>query len=298
MISVSDAFKKFLSRLELTDGEQDDASRRQKDIRGHMDESFAVKHDFLTGSYRRWTKTKPLKDVDIFCVLGDDERHYRDEEPSNLLQVVEDKLAEKYGQDKVNKQRRSITVRFGVTPDEDEDTAGKVMSFDVVPAFAKAEHYEIPDTATSSGWTETDPRVHADKAVEANKQYGGKWKAIIRMVKKWNSFHDKPIKPSFLIEVMALDLLNPPFGGDYRREIKSFLATLADHIEEIWPDPAGLGPPVSDGMDAVACTVAKAKLLEASEAASRAIQLEKSGKNGAALRVWREEVFGPMFPLS
>ena len=60
MISVSDAFKKFLSRLELTDGEQNDASRRQKDIRGYMDESFGVEHDFLTGSYRRWTKTKPL----------------------------------------------------------------------------------------------------------------------------------------------------------------------------------------------------------------------------------------------
>ena len=298
MISVSDAFKKFLSRLELTEGEQNDASRRQKDIRSYMDESFDVEHDFLTGSYRRWTKTKPLKDVDIFCVLGDGEREYRDKPPHNLLKAVEDKLAEKYGQDKVNKQRRSVTVRFGVTLDEDEGTGGKVMSFDVVPAFTKAGHYEIPDTATSSGWTETDPRIHADKAVEANKQYGGKWKAIIRMVKKWNSFYNKPIKPSFLIEVMALDLLNPPFGGDHRREIKSFLATLADHIEETWSDPAGLGPPVSDAMDVAACAAAKTKLLETSEAAAHAIQLEKIGKNSSALRVWREEVFGPMFPLS
>ena len=30
-----------------------------------MDECFHIDRDFLTGSYKRWTKTKPLKDVDI-----------------------------------------------------------------------------------------------------------------------------------------------------------------------------------------------------------------------------------------
>jgi len=29
------------------------------------------------------------------------------------------------------------------------------MSFDVVPAFDKGHHYEIPDTKTKTGWTET-----------------------------------------------------------------------------------------------------------------------------------------------
>ena len=36
-----------------------------------MDEAFEIDDDFLTGSYARWTKTKPLKDVDIFCVSGE-----------------------------------------------------------------------------------------------------------------------------------------------------------------------------------------------------------------------------------
>ncbi len=85
MITVQDAFKKFRSRLELNDREQQDASRRQQDIRRVMKGAFAVDRDFLTGSYARHTKTKPLKDVDIFCVLGDSERHYRDKAPSALL---------------------------------------------------------------------------------------------------------------------------------------------------------------------------------------------------------------------
>ena len=35
-----------------------------------------------------------------------------------------------------------------------------------------------------------------------------------------------------------------------------------------------------------------------SDAAARAIQLERQGKSGEALKVWRNEVFGPLFPLS
>ena len=298
MISVDDAFKKFRSRLELTDREQDDASRRHNEIRDYLKTKFDIQRDFLTGSYKRWTKTKPLKDVDIFCVLGEKERDRRDKPPSELLKAFEDTLVEKYGRDKVSRQRRSVTVDFGVVPDAEEDTGGKVMSFDVVPAFTKNKHYEIPDTSTSSGWTETDPEVHYDLAVEAQKNYDRAWKGIVRMTKKWNSFHGKPVKPSFLIEVMALELLDPPFGGNYRYEIKAFLASLADRIDETWNDPAKLGPPVSDSMDDSAREVAKAKLLEGSNWMARAIQLEKQGKNGEALKIWRNNIFGPMFPLS
>jgi hypothetical protein len=298
MISVDEAFTKFRSRLELTDREQDDASRRHNEIRDYLKTKFAIERDFLTGSYKRWTKTKPLKDVDIFCVLGEKERHRRDRPPADLLKAFEDALVEKYGRDKVSRQRRSVTVDFGVKPDADEDTGGKVMSFDVVPAFAKNEHYEIPDTATSSGWTETNPDVHFDLAVDAQKKYDGEWKGIVRMTKKWNAFHGKPVKPSFLIEVMALQLLHPPFGGDYRYEIKGFLASLADRIHETWADPAKLGPPVSDSMDNAARNTAKAALMAGSDAAARAIELERQGKNGEALKVWRNDVFGPLFPLS
>ena len=88
-----DAFRKFRNKLELNPREQDDASKRQKEIRGYMDQKFHIEDDFLTGSYKRWTKTKPLKDVDIFCVLGDDERHFRDKPPQTLLTAVEEILA-------------------------------------------------------------------------------------------------------------------------------------------------------------------------------------------------------------
>lgn len=298
MITVAEAFKKFRSRLELSEREQQDASRRHNEIRDHLRTKFDIEKDFLTGSYKRWTKTKPLKDVDIFCVLGAKEKDRRKKSPQELLDAFADALMDKYGDDKVGKQRRSVTVEFGVKPDGEEDTGGKIMSFDVVPAFPKNSHYEIPDTATVSGWTETDPEVHFELAVDAQKKYDGEWKGIVRMIKKWNSHQGKPIKPSFLIEVMALELLHPPFGGDYRYEIKSLLATLADRIDETWSDPAKLGPPVSDGMNQAARDAAKLALRKGVDSTAKAIQLERQGKNGEALKVWRSEVFGPLFPLS
>lgn len=298
MITVAEAFKKFRSRLELTDREVADASRRHNEIRDYLKTKFDIERHFLTGSYKRWTKTKPLKDVDIFFVLGEKEHHRRNKPPADLLKAFEDVLVQKYGRSSVSRQRRSVTVDFGVTTDADEDTGGKVMSFDVIPAFTKKNHYEIPDTVTSAGWTETNPEVHYDLAVKAQGNYNGEWKGVVRMTKKWNVNQGKPVKPSFLIEVMALELLHPPFGGDYRLEIKALLASLADRLDETWADPAKLGPPVSDGMNQAARDAAKVKLRAGSDAAARAIQLERQGKNGEALKVWRNEVFGSMFPLS
>ena len=297
MIKVQDAFKKFRSRLELTQKEQDDASRRQSEIRGVMQEDFDVEHDFLTGSYRRWTKTKPLKDVDIFCVLGKKERHYREKSPDELLKAVEKTLAKKYGAGCVCRQRRSVAVDFGVKEDENGETGERVMSFDVVPAFTKDDYYEIPDTATSSGWTKTDPRVHYDKAVAANDAYDGKWKGLVRMMKSWNREQGKPVRPSFLIEVIALEVLYPPWGGTYSREMQAFFHTLADRVREDWADPAGLGPNVSDQMDATARESARQALLAAERRAADAIRMEREGRNGDALRAWRA-LFGKLFPLS
>jgi hypothetical protein len=294
MLTPNEAFRKFRSNLELTQKEQDSASSRQKEIRGLMDGAFEIDDDFLTGSYRRWTKTKPLKDVDIFCVLKDSERpSYRDgKAPSIILTDVEKALINVYGGANVHKQRRSVTVDFPDGADEE-----RVMSFDVVPAFANGTHFEIPDTATAKGWTETNPKIHAEKATAANEAFAGEWKGMVRMAKSWNRTKDRIIKPSFLIEVMALDLLRPPFGGDFPYEFMGFFATMADRINDIWPDPAGLGPPVTDMMGATDRVAAMQALTEAHHMMREAIQLSRNGRNGDALRKYRD-LFGQRFPLS
>lgn len=293
MLSTIDAFKKFKSRLELRDGEQKNASKRQTDIRDLIGGKFAVKSDFLTGSYGRDTKTHPLKDVDIFFVLDKDKEQRFLNNPIGLLEEFKKVLIPTYGQGNVSIGRRSVGLDFAI-PAEEED---KILSIDAVPAFESGNHYQIPDT-TLGKWIQTDPQVHAEKATAANKAFGNEWKPLVKMIKKWNETQGKPVKPSFLIEVMALQILYPPFSGGYIYELKSFFATAADRIGEVWADPAGLGSPVSDQMDASKCNIARQKLVEAGKYIDQAIQLERQGKQEECLRIWREKIFGEMFPLS
>lgn len=298
MLTIDEAFRKFKSRLELNDKEQANASARQKEVREYLDTKFKIERSFLTGSYARWTKTKPLKDVDIFFELKEAERHYRGKAPSVILTDFHNALADKYG-DKAKKQNRSINVDFGVKADAEDNTDYRLVSVDVVPAFAKAEDYEIPDDDLGK-WIMTNPEIHAAKAVAAHQAYGNEWKGLVRMVKYWNNnpkHGEKPVKPSFLIEVMALQCLHGGWGGTFDREIQALFATLADRIFDEWPDPAGLGPPISNGMDAARKTRARTLLRAAAQQATIAIDHVRRGRNGEALRTWRE-LFGPKFPLS
>jgi GAF domain-containing protein len=79
--------------------------------------------------------------------------------------------------------------------------------------------------------------------------------------------------------------------------MQALFATLADRIFDDWPDPAGLGPAISDDMDNAYKQQVRELLQEASNQATIAIDHVRRGRNGEALRVWRE-LFGPKFPLS
>ncbi|WNV74349.1 CBASS oligonucleotide cyclase [Geodermatophilus sp. DSM 44513] len=294
MISVNEAFTKFRSRLEATQGEETNASRRQQRIRAHLDASdLAISRDFLSGSYRRETKTKPLRDVDIFVVLED--RTYLSKHPRRVLDVVHGVLEPHYP-GRTHTDRLAVRIDFGAQVVD--DTTDEVMSFDVVPAFDDRGAYLIPDDFTGK-WIRTDPTVHASKATQANKDYGGNWKPLVKMLKKWNEQAGSPVQPSFLIEVMALGILSGTWGGTYSRELRGFFAEAARRIDEVWPDPAGVGPDVSDELDAdpTNMATARAALLSAEKSCTRALMLDQQGKTGDALAAWRR-LLGPLFAKS
>src|SRR5690349_5327876 len=134
MMTIDEAFEIFRQRLELSDTERQDAIRRHTEVRDCIRKDFEIDRDFLTGSYARHTKTKPLKDIDIFFVLGKDEQHWRTEPPVNVLQAFEKSLVKEYGRDAVELGRRSVTVDFEKrNPTVHEE--GKILSIDAVPAF-------------------------------------------------------------------------------------------------------------------------------------------------------------------
>jgi Second Messenger Oligonucleotide or Dinucleotide Synthetase domain len=299
MLTIDEAFRKFKSRLELNDREQKNASERQKEVREYLDTKFDIERSFLTGSYARHTKTKPLKDIDIFFELKESERHYRSKSPSVVIGDFDTALAEKYGRNAVKKQGHSVNIDFGVVIDADDNTDYRVVSVDAVPAFAKNEDYEITDVDLGQ-WIKTNPEIHATKATEAHRAFSNEWKGLVRMVKYWNnnSRHgEKPVQPSFLIEVMALQCLYGGWQGRFEYEIQGLFSTLADRIFDEWPDPAGLGPAISNGMDKTQKQRAHESLLAAAREAGVAINHARQGRNGEALQAWRA-LFGPKFPLA
>jgi hypothetical protein len=296
MISVSEAFDKFKTRLEPGDREEKDAISRRERVKEVLDEAFYLDRVIITGSYKRWTKIKPLRDVDLFCVLDSEKEGDYLKKPSGvLLEAFAKELRKEYGDDNVKVWDKCVTVNFGNPSEDNEDG---VFSVDVVPAFEDGKAYKIPDAYNPSGWMRTDPEVHAESATKANRALDGKWVTLVKMIKKCNANHGKPVDPSFLAEVMALQLIVPPFSGGYKYEIKSLVASMEQQIGNVWPDPAKLGPAVSASMTPAKVTAARAVLKKLSAAIDRALLHEKQGRIGDALSTWRNEVFGPMFPLS
>jgi hypothetical protein len=293
MLTTTEAFEKFRTRLELSETEKKDAARRQTDVRECIRGGFDIKTDFLSGSYRRHTKTKPLKDVDVFFVLGAKEKWRRDKPPIEMLQAFERCLKNRFSD--VEICRRGATVEFEKIY-YPEDHEGKVLSIDAVPAFeCDGGHYEIPDKVTGT-WIRTNPEKHKEQATAKNKEIDGRWVPLVKMAKGWNRANDKPLKPSFLIEVMAEELVEAPFST-YPDEIRNFFAAMEANVGRNWPDPAGLGPLVSDQMTPELVTKARKSLQEAQRKATLARRAEETGRQGEALQIWRE-VLGDYFPLS
>jgi hypothetical protein len=284
MSYIDDAFDGLKSNLEITPTEEDLAVTRHNLIRDHVSASWKLAGHFLTGSYDRKTKTKKLKDVDIFVVI----------DPKG----PQGYLANGTGSDAVTALRKVLATRWNDL-DSDEHvviinyTGEEVASYEVAPVFLrKGGGYLMPNGA---GWMATDPTKHGELVTAKNKSCDDKFVPFMKMVKGINREANDVIKPSFLLEVMGLDLVLEPFGR-YRDEIRFFLASAADRMTEDWPDPAGLGPNVNAGITNPERETLSQTVRKWLAVAEDALLLESEGKERAAVEKWRK-LFGWRMPL-
>lgn len=286
MSYVDDAFAKCKSTLEITATEQKFAISKHTDIRDLVRGTWQLEDDFLTGSYRRDTKTKKLKDVDIFVVIDTNgpQADLRTKHPSIVLEELRKLLNAKYVD--VVADGFACTVKLGKEND--------VASFDVVPAFKRTGGgWEIPD-ADRSDWISTNPKTHHQQSTKKNGQCDDRFVPFVKMIKGINRNFDEPITPPFLLEVMAHGLVSTPFGR-YQDEITWFLASAAERVIEDWPDPAKIGPTVNGTMSDAERHRAAATLTEWQRIAERAVRLEDAGEERAAVDEWKK-LFGWRMP--
>lgn len=210
---VDDAFEAMRKKAEVKPGsaEQNQAIARHTAIREHIEKGWEIERTFLTGSYDRHTKIRPLRDVDIFIVISATgaQAYLRHGNSGAALQALDELLSTKYSSD-----IDPPAVRVSFSPDD------AVTSFEMVPAFEHSERgFLIPDR--TGGWMRTDPDEHARLTAAKNAACNDMWVPFVKMVKGWNREDGEPISPSFLTEVMALELVRPPMST-YQDELVTF----------------------------------------------------------------------------
>lgn len=280
---LNDAFQNLKSNLEITKTESGIAQTRHKLIREHIESSWQLVNHFLTGSYDRQTKTKKLKDVDIFVVIDP--------------QGPQSTLATGTGTAAISALRDVLATRW--TDLDVDDNVVKinyqgedVASYEIAPVFERAgSGFRMPNGA---GWMDTDPQAHATLVTAKNKECDGGFVPFVKMVKGINREAGDPIDPSFLVEVMALKLVLPPFGR-YPDEIRFFLASVADQFTDDWPDPAGVGPLVNGALSRFQREQISSIVRDWLTVAEEAVLLENEGRERAAVEKWRE-LFGWRMP--
>ena len=137
MSYVDDAFKNLKSNLEITPTESQLAQTRHRLVRKHIEASWELVEDFLTGSYKRDTKTKKLKDVDIFVVIDPKgpQGALADGSGTAAVLALRDLLAERW--DDLDADDNVVTVNYS-----GEDVA----SYEVAPVFARSGGgYSMPE---------------------------------------------------------------------------------------------------------------------------------------------------------
>lgn len=284
---VDQAFEKMREAGEVTKTEQLLAQNRHRRIRDKLEAAWDINRTFLTGSYDRHTKIKPLEDVDIFAVVEPDgaQGHYRDEAPDRIVTALATELDGMFK----HVEPSGMAVRISISDDDGQ------ASFELAPAFAHATSgFEAPDPGRGR-WIRTDPNVHAQLTSTKNTACSGKWVPFAKMVKGWNRHAGKPVPQSFLIEVMALQLVQPPFSR-YQDEVASFLGNVIDRADGPWPDPAELGPDVDELLTSYQRQGIRTAASTALGLAEEAIYLQDNGQEGKAVAKWRE-IFGERMPL-
>jgi hypothetical protein len=282
MTYVDDAFAGLKTNLEITVTERDLAVSRHHRIRDFIRQHWALTDDFITGSYDRHTKTKKLKDVDIFVVIDPDGPQGPLANGTGAAAVAA--LAEVIGKkwNDIGSDDTVVTVFY---------RGEEVASYEIAPAFATSDGYKIPN---GSDWMNTNPHEHARLVTEKNKKCDDKFVPLVKMIKGMNRQAGEPLLPSFLIEVMALELVESPLGA-YKDEVRFLLASMADQIVDDWPDPAHLGPNVNGSSNSWQRSQQQANLRTWLAAAEEAILLEAEGKERTAVDKWRE-LFGDRMP--
>lgn len=171
----------------------------------------------LIGSYRRHVSIRRVKDVDVFSRTDG-----LDMSGTDTLDLFERILVDAYGQDRVERQDRSIQVDF---PDFD-------LFVDAVPARPTGDHWEIPDG--DDGWVETNPEVLTTLSTAMNQRYAERYVPVVKLIRQTRRANVGKRPGGFFFEILAYHAFDADVAGDNIPELYvNALAAIADQLDEV-----------------------------------------------------------------
>ena len=281
--TIYQGFEKLKQNLQISTLQTETVSTRHSNVRSAIESEMKVLNTFLTGSYKRSTMIAPLKeaDIDIFVVL--DPSYFSQDGQASLLDKVKRVLKKEYPKSpKVSRNGQAVTITF------------TDFQVDVVPGFnRKGGGYLIPDSV-GNRWIGTDPKKHVEIWAEQNKLHSGKLVPVSKMLKGWNVKHSSLFR-SFHLEAMTQQILKGVTISDFPSGVQ-FVFNKARTQFSYQSDPAGYTGNVADYLDTQSKRDSvKQRLQSAYDHASKARELESSGRIAEATKQW-QIIFGTYFP--
>jgi len=280
-MTVSEAFEAFKSELELPDRKQREAAAAQQDIRARVAVYLDVPSSFLSGSYARYTKIFPLKDIDVIMVRNR-ERVGLTSDGSGvpavqaLNEVVEAVRRAYPSSATITKQARSVNVQL----------SGRDFGFDLIPAWLRRpDGYWIPD-AESASWLPTDPDAHARFMTQANERCGGKLKPVIKMLKHW-SRNNYDLLGSFHLELLCARAFESWELPNYQIGMATSLVYLRDHASEQMVDPIYGISRVDKALSTAEQVKLANRIIGDASNALDTLTMENGGRHSDAIEKWK-----------
>jgi hypothetical protein len=285
------AFQQYATNLNLTDRQENIVANCKNNMVDKIGASLTL-HDpqaLVIGSWARSTITRYLAeaDVDVMVILhySENEQWFDGEGTVKVLTRFKAILDAAYPKTPCSVDRNCVTMKLSQ------------FRLDVVPAFRwDTGDYRIPDTY-SRQWVKTDPIKFQATVTVLNKNMGGTFVPLVKMIKGWNRNAGWPIR-SFHLECMLCGYF-ADFTKTYSYDVLTlvFLEALPALLRLTSHDPT-TGERVDEYLDNNAVVTLRATAIAGAVAAGRKARDAfdyQSLYPSTSIPQWKD-VFGEFFP--
>ncbi|MBW0110345.1 nucleotidyltransferase [Pseudonocardia sp. KRD-182] len=287
--TVNKAFQELDTNLNLDRLVRFQAQELHNAIRDGLTAAGRIAGSFLQGSFARKTMLKPLKDVDIVCLLHD---HLWEEfcsavGPGKVMESFKLPIEE---------------WRPGVQFDVGDEPAGKALrvtlpdvefTFDLVPAFEQDDDYVLIGDRFEGAWMTSNTRIQLKRVSDRNQAIGGRFVHQVRQAKQLTKHYDDlGFVTGIVVESLAYAAIDR--GMTDKAAITQFLEHARAAVNGPILEPAGEDDVTAKWTNEDRETAARV-YAKAYSQATEALELEAAGDTDASIDVWHS-LFGDAFP--